>query len=54
MKLCDFGLVNTREVTAGTPNYMAPEVVTGRGHSFASDWWSAGVLLCEVLTGTLV
>ena len=25
-KLCDFGLVGTREVTAGTPNYMAPEL----------------------------
>ena len=23
-KLCDFGLVNSREVTAGLPNYMAP------------------------------
>lgn len=25
-KLCDFGLVGTKEVTAGTPNYMAPEL----------------------------
>ena len=29
-KLCDFGLVNTREVTAGTPNYMAPELFLGK------------------------
>jgi len=37
----------------GTPYYMAPEVLHGDGHSFASDWWSAGVLLCELLTGSV-
>ena len=36
-KICDFGLVNMKEVTAGTPNYMAPELFlakacTGRLH----------------------
>lgn len=24
MKLCDFGLVNTKSATAGTPQYMSP------------------------------
>ena len=37
----------------GTPNYMAPEVISKRGHSFASDWWSAGILLYEMLTGSM-
>lgn len=29
----------------GTVEYMAPEVVNRRGHSFVADWWSFGVLM---------
>lgn len=25
--------------------YMAPEVVNRKGHTFAADWWSFGVLM---------
>lgn len=29
----------------GTVEYMAPEVVNRKGHHFAADWWSFGVLM---------
>ena len=47
-KLCDFGLVNTREVTAGTPNYMAPELFEAKPFSTSVDVFAFGVLLNEL------
>ncbi|KAM7095143.1 ribosomal protein S6 kinase alpha-6 isoform 3-T3 [Ciconia maguari] len=60
IKLTDFGLSKEsvdQEKKAysfcGTVEYMAPEVVNRRGHNQSADWWSFGVLMFEMLTGTL-
>ncbi|PKA61793.1 Serine/threonine-protein kinase [Apostasia shenzhenica] len=55
--LTDFGLAkefdeNTRSNSmCGTVEYMAPEIILGKGHDKAADWWSIGILLFEMLTG---
>jgi protein-serine/threonine kinase len=36
----------------GTPEYVAPEVINGQGHTSAVDWWTYGVLIFEMLFGT--
>ncbi|XP_032263388.1 ribosomal protein S6 kinase alpha-2 isoform X5 [Phoca vitulina] len=60
IKITDFGL--SKEAIdhdkraysfCGTIEYMAPEVVNRRGHAQSADWWSFGVLMFEMLTGSL-
>ena len=33
----------------GTEEYVAPEVISGHGHTSAVDWWTFGILLYEML-----
>ena len=55
LKLIDFGLATFQEQekkTAGTPMYMSPEVVDGKG-TYVSDIWSVGVVVYQMVTGKL-
>jgi serine/threonine protein kinase len=36
----------------GTDEYMVPEVHRCKGHGMAVDWWSMGIVLCKMLTGS--
>jgi serine/threonine protein kinase len=57
-RLTDFGLTRVLKPSghtstlAGTPGYMAPEAFRGE-YSYASDLWAAGMLLHELVTGSL-
>ena len=50
VKLCDFGLVTTRNTTAGTPNYMAPELLSDKSFNKAVDVYAFGMMLWEMFT----
>ena len=51
IKITDFGLArfvsqNELATTAcGTPNYVAPEIIQGRGYGKEVDYWSIGVII---------
>ena len=53
LKLCDFGLVRTRNTTAGTPNYMAPELFGNEPFDKSVDVYAFALVMWEVFTQTL-
>ena len=58
-KVMDFGIARSRRFEGltqtgafvGTPDYVAPETIEGRGTDHRSDLYALGVLLYELLTG---
>lgn len=56
IKLIDFKTAKKIGKTCtmmGTPHYMAPELIEGKGCSGLSDVWSLGVIMYELLCGGL-
>merc|ERR1719189_1818190 len=58
IKIGDFGLATKesydgerKRTLCGTPNYIAPEVLTKKGHSYEVDIWSIGCILFTLLVG---
>lgn len=58
IKLGDFGLAckhenpnRKRKSICGTPNYIAPEILSGEGHTYPVDVWAVGILLYAMLIG---
>uniref|UniRef100_A0A8C2XT16 Protein kinase domain-containing protein n=1 Tax=Capra hircus TaxID=9925 RepID=A0A8C2XT16_CAPHI len=58
VKIGDLGLATRmgpggrcHRVLCGTPNFLAPEVVSRNGHSCQSDIWALGCIMYMVLTG---
>ncbi|KAI6191453.1 Kinase domain protein [Aphelenchoides bicaudatus] len=58
VKLADFGLckegmgpLEKTSTFCGTPEFLAPEVLSDNSYTRAIDWWGLGVLIYEMLIG---
>ena len=55
LKMIDFGtakvLTDYTSTIIGTPHYIAPEILQGRGYSLSCDFWSIGICMYEIFYG---
>ena len=47
------GNLNKTFTIIGTPHYMAPEIICGKGYNYLVDLWSVGICLYEFLCGAV-
>ena len=59
LKIIDFGLAiqlqemtEERQTLCGTPNYIAPEIITSKPYGLTADLWSLGCISYALFTGT--
>lgn len=56
IKISDFGLARFVQgelatTACGTPGYVAPEIIEGKGYGKEVDYWSIGIILYIMLCG---
>jgi len=55
LKLIDFGtskiIKDFTNTIIGTPHYIAPEILNGKGYSLTTDYWSIGICMYEIFYG---
>jgi len=56
LKMIDFGtskvIKDFTQTIIGTPHYIAPEILIGKGYSLTSDYWSLGICMFEIFYGS--